>query len=255
MLNESRCLREMASKMEFIIKEPIDFSNSTLITGFQGIGAVGYIAVKHLVSELKPKKIGYIISKYMADTVFFENNKVLLPYEIYFYSDGKQKIVLVLNNAQPVMNERVEYASKLILWAKKNKISKGIFIGGLDKSTKEESEKDSFKCVPSSSFKEKIPGPILSKELMIIGPLALLVAFSEIYDFPSLTILPYAEILRPDPAAAAVAVNVINEILNLNIDVNRLYEDAKIIEERVKKFEEFQKALESRVKERVSHYM
>ena len=239
----------MASKMEFIIKEPIDFSNSTLITGFQGIGAVGYIAVKHLVSELKPKKIGYIISKYMADTVFFENNKVLLPYEIYFYSDGKQKIVLVLNNAQPVMNERVEYASKLILWAKKNKISKGIFIGGLDKSTREESEKDSFKCVPSSSFKEKIPGPILSKELMIIGPLALLVAFSEIYDFPSLTILPYAEILRPDQPRSRGLGDVYKR------QVNRLYEDAKVIEERVKKFEEFQKALESRVKERVSHYM
>ncbi len=242
-------------KLEFIIKGSFDFSNAILITGFQGIGAVGYITVKHLIKELNAKRIGYIISKYMADTVFFEDNKVLLPYEIYYYMKNGTKLILVLNNAQPLMSERVEYANKLILWAKKHSVSKGIFIGGLDKGTKEAGEKDEFKCVPSSTFKDVLPGSVLNKELMIVGPLALLVAFSEIHEFPSITILPYAEILRPDPAAAAVAVNVINKMLNLNVNVSRLYEDARVIEEKVKKFEEFQKTLEGRVKERVSHYM
>lgn len=246
----------MVNKVNVILKVSLDLANSVLITGFQGIGAVGYIATKHLIRELKAKRVGFIISKHMADIVFFEDDKVTLPYEIYYFSKEKLKIVFILNNVQPLASERIDYTKKIIEWAIENRLSAGLFIGGLDKNAKKEGEKDEYKCVPTSKYKGKIPGSIIGKELMLLGPLALLIAFSEVYEFPSLTILPYSEVLRPDPAAAAIAVKVIGDLLGVTVDVKSLYEDAKAIEEKMKKFEEFQRALEIRAKERgVSHYM
>lgn len=243
------------ARIHVILKKKLNLENSILITGFQGIGAVGYIATKHLIRELNAKRIGFILSRFMADIVFFENHKVVLPYEIYYSSNDKAKLVFILNNAQPLIYDRVYFAKKIVEWCTENSFSQGIFIGGLDKSTKEPGEKHAFKCLPSAKYRSKIPGPLISKELVVVGPLALLIAFSEVYDFPSITILPYSETLRPDPAAAAIAVKVISEMLNLNVSVEKLYEDAKTLEKQMKRFEEFQKFLERRVHGGISHYM
>ena len=142
----------------------------------------------------------------MTDIVFFENHKVILPYEIYYFSNDKIKLVFILNNAQPLIYDRVYFAKKIVEWCTENSFSQGIFIGGLDKSTKEPGEKHTFK-------------------------------------------------LRPDPAAAAIAVKVISEMLNLDVSVEKLYEDARTIEKQMKRFEEFQKFLERRAHGRISHYM
>jgi len=238
-----------------VLKKRENLKGSILITGFQGIGAVGYIATKHLIRELGAKRIGFILSKFMSDVVLFEDGRVILPYEIYYASKNGLKLVFILNNAQPLIYERATYARKIIEWCIENSFNRGIFVGGLDKTAREPHEQSDFKCVPSSGYNFKIPGPILSRELVVVGPLALLIAFSEIYDFPSLTILPYSETLRPDPAAAAIAVKIIGNMLGLKVSVRKLYEDAKTLEQHLKRFEEFQRFLERRAHGRISHYM
>jgi len=243
------------SRISIVLKRKENLEGSILITGFQGIGAVGYIATKHLIKELGAERIGFILSRFMSDVVLFENGKVILPYEVYYTSRKGLKLVFILNNAQPLVHERALYARKIIEWCIENSFSRGIFIGGLDKTTKRPHERSEFKCLPSSSYNFKIPGPTLSKELVVVGPLALLIAFSEIYDFPSLTILPYSETLRPDPAAAAVAVRTVGNMLGLKVNVDKLYEDARTLEQHLKRFEEFQKFLERRIQGRISHYM
>ena len=57
--------------------------------------------------------------------------------------------------------------------------------------------------------------------------------FYELNNFPTIAILPYAERSRPDPIAASVAVNAINEVLNIEINVQKLLEEAERIEKEI----------------------
>nr|MCG2909932.1 PAC2 family protein [Stygiolobus sp.] len=85
-----------------------------------------------------------------------------------------------------------------------------------------------------------------------IGPLALFTIYSEIEDLPAVVLLPYADRDRIDPAAAAVAIEEINKLLNLKIDVTELYEDARKIEEELQRqLELIQKELNRNVSDRV----
>ena len=72
--------------------------------------------------------------------------------------------------------------------------------------------------------------PLLEEGLFVTGPLALLLTFYEIKQFPAIALLPYAESSRTDPLAAAIAIEKINTITKLNVDTNKLLQDAEAIE-------------------------
>jgi predicted ATP-grasp superfamily ATP-dependent carboligase len=52
----------------------------------------------------------------------------------------------------------------------------------------------------------------------------------EANNFPAIAILPYAALTRPDPNAAAVAIDKICRVYGLNVDVSSLIKDASEIE-------------------------
>ena len=72
--------------------------------------------------------------------------------------------------------------------------------------------------------------PILERGLFVVGPLATMLTRYEIRDFPAIALLPYANPARPDPLAASVAVDYLNKVFNLSIDVTQLIKDAQKIE-------------------------
>ncbi len=63
-----------------------------------------------------------------------------------------------------------------------------------------------------------LPYPMLNKQLIMVGPLALFTVYAEIEDLPATILLPYADRERLDPGAAAVAVETITNIIGFNVD-------------------------------------
>lgn len=232
------------------------FKNSIVITGFQGFGLTGYIATKHVVNKLKAERVGCIILPNMSDVAFMDSGKrVALPHEIYVKTVNNKNIVIILNNALPHPKDYNIYAMELTKLLKESDISLLILIGGLSKSARLEGEKYELRCAVTSSYKGEIPAPLLESNLYIVGPLALLLIYAEMFQVPAITILPYCEIMRPDPRAAAVAVSVLSKLLGFNIDVTELYLDDAKIQEEFKRISELRQRYITQESREVTTYM
>ena len=212
--------------------------NGVLVTGFKGFGMVGYITTTHLVEKLSLRRLGYIMTRYMPEFATYGYEGIVAPFEIY--GSGSHNIIVVVNHDIPADRDRDAYAETLILLAKKLGIAKGIFVGGFDARFRQGDEK--YRWLPSGGFRENLNAPIMDKDLYVVGPLALLIIYSEIHRLPAATILPYAEAARPDPAAAAVAVEIISKMLGVQIPVDELIEMARKIEQAIEKVEQQKEA-------------
>lgn len=205
----------------------------SLITGFHGLGATGFISVKHAVTSLDADLIGYIESDRIPPFVSMEEKRLSLPFEIY----RKEKFVFVLTNVPPHPKERQSFSKALAEWAIDEGFESSYLIGGLD-SRLRPSESDKIRCTVTKKFRniEDLGIPLLEKGLFVVGPLAVMLTYFEINEFPAIALLPYANPTRPDPLAASVAVENLNRLTNLTMDVSQLITDAQRIEMEIQEF-------------------
>ncbi|HWQ16841.1 MAG TPA: PAC2 family protein [Sulfolobales archaeon] len=236
-------------RIRIIVTEPLEAMRRNgelvLITGFPGFGAVGYITTRYIVEAMKLKRIGYVITKYMPDVVSIEGDRRFsFPHEIYS-KEGSGLIVLV-NSIVPNIHERVEFAESIVRWSIENKINEIILIGGLDPSVRR-SQDDILRWTGNSWGKRVLKEPTMDRGLIIVGPLAIILMFTEILGQPATVILPYAERERPDPRAASVAVKKISEIFGVEIDIQDLIKHAETMEEIERKIREHMEIPEKRV--------
>jgi uncharacterized protein len=220
----------MTNKIIIEGKDKIDFANSILITGFHGIGWTGYIAIRHLIKTANTERIGYMIGENLPDVICLEEEKLVLPFEFHQYKN----FIIFQPPFQPIPIENQDILRDLALWIVKSKFKEAILLGGLDVRFQQKEEK--LRIVPTKNFIEtakRLNIPFLEKGLLIRGPLALLLTHLEVLNFPAAVILPYAMPNRPDPAAAAVAVEFLNEHYHLDLSTTQLHTDAQMIEDEI----------------------
>ncbi|MEM2107576.1 MAG: PAC2 family protein [Candidatus Bathyarchaeia archaeon] len=218
------------------------YRNATLITGFHGIGETGYIATSFLVQALKAKRIGFIEVAHPPPFVNSTPEGIVTPFEIY----RKNNLIIVKLEFSPHKSEEAEFARALSSWVIKEKFKEAIMVGGLDSRFKTENSK--LRVVSTRAFNSRarvFEGQRLEEELFVYGPLAIMLSEFEIHDFPAIAILPYASSVRPDPAAAAVAIRNICKMCDLKVDVSELERDAEEIEAEIeKRMEQTQKSFQ-----------
>lgn len=218
-----------------------DLKGKILVTGFHGLGATGFISVKHAVTSLNAELIGYIDTSKLPPFVSMDDKRLSLPFEVY----RKDNYIFILTNAPPHPKERQEFSKAIADWAIKEKMSMAYLVGGLDSRLKP-SETDKIRCTVTRAVDtSKLEIPVLEKGLFVVGPLAIMLTQFEISNFPAIAILPYANPTRPDPMAASIAVEELNKIAKLNVDVSQLINDAQRIENEL---QEFNKQRQARVK-------
>lgn len=220
--------------IEVILKRKVDLEGKIFITGFHGIGYAGYIAVNHIIESTNAELLGYVTTEQYPPIVSLDENRVLTPYEFFMYKD----FILFLPRFQPPPSEQNDLMRILTEWTVKNRFKEAILIGGLDSKLKAGEEK--LRVVPTSQFKmsNKLELKKLDRNLYVVGPLAILLAYYEIRDFPAIALLPYAQRGRPDPLAAATAIQVINQLYDLDISTEQLIKDAKQIEQEIAQLKE-----------------
>ena len=219
-----------SSQIEFRINEEFhnQLSGCTLVSGFYGIGKCGFISVNHMVEKLGATKIGAILTDFLPPFLSVRDERLVLPFEIYKHQD----VVFITAYFEPYKYEHRSFAHAIVKWAKSNDMSHAILIGGLDSRLKTDDEVLA-KGVYSSMFKKKfqdMPVPIMDEGLFITGPMALVLMYAELEDFPAMGIMPYAERSRPDPIAASHAVEIVNDLLQTDIGVEELVQEAESIE-------------------------
>ncbi|MHA1124459.1 MAG: proteasome assembly chaperone family protein [Candidatus Heimdallarchaeota archaeon] len=215
--------------IDFIINDKKEFKENTLITGFHGIGTTGFIAIKYIIDHIQAERVGTIISSQLPPFITTKDGKMSLPFEIY----QKEENTMLIPHFQPYRNEHRSFSEKIVDWTIKSQFKKAILIGGLDARLKKD-EGDKIRVIATTTFLEKYKNeslPILEDGLFVTGPLALLLTFYEINDFPAIGLLPYAESSRVDPLAASQAIMKINQLTSLDINTTKLIQDAELIEQ------------------------
>ncbi len=214
--------------------------DSIFITGYTGFGLVGYLTTRHIAYELGMDRIGFIETKYMPESTFYnERIGIVYPFELYYKVIGDKKLLVLVNHSIPDTRERTYFVKEVANWVREVGVREAVLVGGLDPAVKEGKD-EKFRWIPIGSTEKKLDAPLLI-DRHVVGPLALTMMYFNAYSIPGVVILPYAEPYRPDPRATAIAVAEISKLLGINIDVTELYREAGVIEEIESKKEELLK--------------
>ncbi|MDP7975911.1 MAG: proteasome assembly chaperone family protein [Thermoprotei archaeon] len=223
--------------IKFHLKEdPSVLKDKIFITGFQGIGFAGYIAVSHMVKQLNARPVGYILSDLLPPLVSMDDGKLTLPYTFYVADD----MVMLVPEVVPDQRERGILLRRVSSWVKSKGVREAILFGGLMNEFKK-NEGELARVAYTSSYDVSSKGdslpPTIEKGLLVVGPIATLMAFFEAYEVPALSILSYVDPNRPDPMGAANAIKVFSKVYGKSIDVAELEKDARRIEQEISEAE------------------
>ena len=206
------------------------------VVGYKGFGAVGIITVLHLVEELGMDRVGIVVSRHHPEYAFRGGRGLVYPYEIYV--DRQKKILAVATRELPDERIRVDYVWEITRFLKKLGVETLYLIGGLDSRLKRGPE-DQLRWLANRYYRGPVPrDPEFERGLLIIGPLALQLMFADILEVPTLALLPYAKTDAPDPAAAAIAIDRLNSLLGISVEVDELLAEAARIQEELSRLEE-----------------
>ena len=198
----------------------------TLITGFPGFGAVGYITTKYMVEKLRMKRIGYIATPLLPDFTSLEDYGLSLPHEVFIDEHGR--LVVLLNRMNPQKSYINSYVTAVLKLIKELNIGEVLLIGGLDVRFKEGDEE--YRWLKNSYSHRYLDAPQFLRGPLIVGPLASLLIALELKRVPALAIFPYTEPEVVNHKAAAIALKVIQQLIGIEIDLSELLRYAEYIE-------------------------
>ena len=210
-----------------LFPEDLDVNGLSLITGFHGIGSTGFLALNHLINTLKPERIGVFETDYLSPISSINSGKIITPFEIY----KKDNIAFLRVAVPPLQGNEIVFLRNVCEIILEKNFKELILLGGLDAQLKKDDS--NFRYVKTSSY--KLPKYLsdstpLEDERIIIGPVAQMLNFMEVRNFPTLGLLPFATSIRLDPRAASEAVKILSNIFNLEVEVDTLVEQALELE-------------------------
>ena len=227
-------------KMEFVIEKPDILKKSQIfITGFHGLGEVGYIAIRHIIDQLNCERTGIIISDSAPPVLSIYKGKLQQPFEFYTY----ENFTFMIPHLQPYQHLQSLFATKLVDWLlSQNHFTETYLLGGVDARLRI-SEDFNLRYIPTQQYmetitqerKELIEKNLLDEGLFVAGPLAVILGILDIKEHPALAVLAYAQRDRPDPKGAVYIVEELNKMFDLTVDTTELIENAKRIEEEIQK--------------------
>ncbi len=211
--------------MELRCKE--SWKDKPVIVGFPGMGLVGTIAVRHLVEFLGLHPTGYIHHPLLPPAASIKNGVIQAPIRIY----TSEKLVAILSEATLPEPALGDVARTIVERAKKDGAKYLISIAGV--------------VIPGGG--EGVYGAVSQPDLLDIlkrfkinpidkgmttGISATLLLEGLRQGFPVLLLLGLLR-LKEDFRAAADVVLKLDEMLKINVDVNRLLQEAERIEREV----------------------
>jgi uncharacterized protein len=199
----------------------------TLIAGFHGIGATGYWSVKFLIEELKAKRAAYIDSDYAPAVSSTLEKAISTPYEVY--TSGR--LALLKADVPPLRENETKFFRELGHWIVDSGVQEVGLIGGLDDSLRTDESKYRVVVTDAMVKRGEFKGEtVLEEGRMIVGPVALLLNWLQMNEFPAFALLAYSNTDRVDPRAAATAVEFMAKRYKLKVSTSPLIKGAEELE-------------------------
>ena len=227
--------------------------NPVLIEGLPGVGNIGRVAVGYLVEQLGAKKFAQLYSRHFFPfVVLHDKNQVhLLKNEFYYYKAkkaGQRDILFLVGDCQSLDPKgHYEVMEKVLDFAEKFGVKEIFTIGGIATGDVEKSPKAlgavTHKELVTKYQKYGIEFSAGDKIGYIVGAAGLLLGLGmergikgvcllgETSGFPIVT----------DPKGAEVVLNSLVKILGVKVDMSKLEQKVKEMEEFIKKVEDLQK--------------
>jgi len=214
-----------------IFSRPLSHEGSSVLMGFPGSGLVGSIALQYMVEQLEFPQIGSMNSKYFPPLAMMNRGVINVPVRIY----EKKNIAAIVADIPIHPMICYEVANGIMDWLMPYKVREVVTIAGIITN---EPEKRVFGVATSDEALPRI------QENTIILPIGSIsgIASSILTECKIRNIHAYGllgeTINSPDPRASASAIEVLNRMFDLGLDVQPLLEQAEEIESTMQKLSE-----------------
>ena len=231
----------MRNKIDLHMNEAPALRNPVLVAGLPDSGRVAKLVLDHLVKSLKALPLGYLYSDYLPPRLLIEEDGTidLMKHEFYYWinTDNGSDLVLYTGDAQPILPEGAFRLSQAVVnLAQKLGVQTiftvGAFITGKIAETPKvyaaASETELVKELQSLDVKIIDSGAVTWMNGLIPG-------LAKIQNLKAVFLSGETSGFMVDPRAAVVILRVLAKKLGLHDDMTELENQAKDIEEALKK--------------------
>lgn len=206
-----------------VISRALEGAEKTVLIGFPGSGLVGSIALQYLVEQMEFEQIGAITSKYFPPVALMTKGVINAPVRLY----EKDGLVAVISDVPIHPAISYEVANGIMDWLTQFEIKEVVTIAGIITN---EPEKRVFGVATSSEVLQRVEEKTIILPMgSISGIAASLLTECKTRGIPGIGLLGET-VNTPDPRSSAAAIEVLNQIYGLNLDIQPLLEQAVEIE-------------------------
>jgi uncharacterized protein len=227
--NSSLCRGLTMSTKEFDIIEMTKIpSIKYCLIGMPDTGLTGMIAVSHVIQSLSLKEIGYFESKLLPPVIVIHKGEPKRPVRIF----GNENLVAITSETPLDSASMYPLAESIINWAKEKNVELLISVSGLATQNRMEIKSPKVYGVTTLDNKEQIlnnAGMQILKEGFMVGPNALILKECMTNNLQNMVLLAQSHYQYPDPGAAAAAINSLNKLLGVDVDIKKLLTQAEEI--------------------------
>lgn len=218
--------------IEIKIFEQVNLKGCTFVEGFPGIGLVGPMTISYMIDKLHMRYIGYLESQSFPPLISIHKAQPMPPIRVY-YAD-KEKIFTIFAEFSIPIELIAELSEVIYQFIEKNGVTSIYSIGGLPMQN--ESEKIPFIITSNvmSTRNASSNGLKPIEEGVATGVSALLLVKATMDKLQDTCIMVPVRQNLIDPIYAEIAIQSLNKLMNLNIDITDLDKEAKAVESKIK---------------------
>jgi uncharacterized protein len=198
------------------------------IVGAPDVGLVGAISLSYLIQSLKMEQMGYLESDMFDPVIVVHQGVPETPFRIY----GKDDLVAFISEIPLEPHSLFPVSRAIVDWAKSKNVELLVSISGVPIQNRLDVEVPQVFSVGTSpairdSLKKEDIEPF--EEGFMAGLHGLVVRECLKKGVASAVLLAQSHLQYPDPGAAASAINALNRLLGLKVDVKKLLEEEEEI--------------------------
>jgi uncharacterized protein len=216
----------------------------SLIEGFPGIGLVGPMAASYMIEKLGMEYVGHIASDLFPPLAVVHDGQPMHTARIY--ADKKNKLLVVFSEFTIPSNAVYQTGSELMSFMREYGISRLISIGGMPTQKQSNvpyiisSDQEMVKKAAAQGIKQ-------IKEGVIAGVSAVLLISAREFNLKTINLLVEVNPMIMNPKYAETAIQGLNKLIGIDIDLNELEKEAKEVESKVRE-------IMSKAKDTKEHY-
>ncbi len=218
--------------------EPIAAAGAQVVAAFPSVGLVATIAANFLIERLGLREVGTVDGPEFPTLSVVQNGEPLAPVRIYAgqvrnRDNEMQNLVVFLSEFQPNPDLVRPVAEAILAWADEKDAAVVVSPEGIvmDK----EPEGDVFAIGSTMATRQVLRdlGVPLFQEGIIAGVTGVLLNLGKRNGFDVIGILSEAQKDYPDARSAATVVDVLAQVVDVQLDVSELFEEAAAFEQNI----------------------